>query len=184
MEVQWQDWGRWGEVCVCVCGGGRTPKSLGAVIKMTSWFGDEKACLAVRIHWRCSPACLKNSLFMTFYKFHLTFSSVVDVCFYFGCSLLALATKKKKTLLTYSCYSDIAGLCLLTFWWWFQNGYAYTTTLWFIFSRHFQRNPRANSNVLKRSPCIRDRGIRQKCCTCQANSRRCGFGFAFSRHFE
>lgn len=27
-----------------------TPKSLGTVIKMVPWFGDEKACLALRVH--------------------------------------------------------------------------------------------------------------------------------------
>lgn len=27
-----------------------TPKSLGTVIKMVPWFGDERACLALRVH--------------------------------------------------------------------------------------------------------------------------------------
>lgn len=61
-----------------------TPRSPGAVIKMAPWFGDEKACSALWAHWRCSPAYLEHPLFMSFYKFQLTFLSVVDVCFWFG----------------------------------------------------------------------------------------------------
>lgn len=81
-------------LCVCLVGGWglliETPKSLGTIIKMAPRFGDEKACLALQVHWRCSPAYLEHPLFMTFYKFQLTFLSVVDVSFclgYTGCVL-------------------------------------------------------------------------------------------------
>lgn len=67
----------WGELM-------ETPRSPGAVIKMASRCGDEKACLALWAYWRCSPAYLEHPLFMSFYKFQLTFLSVVNVCFWFG----------------------------------------------------------------------------------------------------
>lgn len=62
----------------------RSPKSLGTVIKMAPRFGDEKAYLALLVHWRCSPAYLEHPLFMSRYKFLLTFLSVVNVSLRFG----------------------------------------------------------------------------------------------------
>lgn len=79
----WQQGLAWRKGFIGVLGG-LTPKSLGTVIKMASRFGDEKAYLALLVHWRCSPAYLEHPLFMSRYKFLLTFLSVVNVSLCFG----------------------------------------------------------------------------------------------------
>lgn len=105
--VWWWDWGK--------CRGGliETPKSLGAVIKMAPRFGDEKVCLALWVHWRCSPAYLERPLFMSFYKFQLTFLSVVDVSFCLGYTGCVLSPNKMKILVKYIWYYNLGAGFLL-----------------------------------------------------------------------
>lgn len=81
----WQQGLAWRKGFIGVLGGlAETPKSPSTVIKTAPRFGDEKAYLALLVHWRCSPAYLEHPLFMSRYKFLLTFLSVVNVSPRFG----------------------------------------------------------------------------------------------------
>lgn len=105
--VRWWGRGKLGELA-------ETPRSPGAVIKMAPWFGDEKACSALCAHWRCSPAYLEHPLFMSFYKFQLTFLSVLDVCFWFGYTgCVCPPPNKNKILVRYKYFTVCAGFLLL-----------------------------------------------------------------------
>ena len=67
---------------------------------MAAQFGDETVCSALWAHWRCSLAFLKHPLFISFYKFHLTFLSVMNVSFW-----VCPPKKKCKLLVKHSFYS-------------------------------------------------------------------------------